>query len=167
MAASVKLTDAFADQVEGPKDHKPYVIHYDVATRGFGLRVTRAGAKSWILNYRAQNGFERRLTIGTHRDPWREAAARKETLRLKALIDQGKDPMGERHERRTAPTVKDLIERWREEHAPKLRPRNREQNELLISQWIKPELGTRRVADLRYAEIVPTSKPRTRSGCCY
>ena len=175
MAASVKLTDRFAEKAPGPPPDgkRPYIIHYDVLTRGFGLRVTRTGAKSWILNYRAQNGIERRLTIGSHRDPWREVAARKEALRLKALIDQGRDPIGERHEHRSAPTVTDLVERWRQEHAPKLRPRNRQQNEFLISQWIKPELGTRKVTDLRYADIealhrkISTKGGRNRTGTPY
>jgi integrase len=175
MAASVKLTDAIADKAEGPPHDgkRPYLIHYDTATRGFGLRITKAGAKSWILNYRGQNGVERRLTIGTHRDPWREVAARKEALRLKAMVDQGRDPQGERNTIRAAPTVNDLIVRWREEHAPKLRPRNRQQNELLIGQWIKPELGTRKVADLRYADIealhrkISTKGGRKKAGTPY
>jgi integrase len=147
------LSDGFCDIAQGPRDNKrSYLIYYDADTKGFGLRVTRAGAKSFILNYRA-DGIERRYTIGTFRDPWRVAHARREALRLKKLVDQGEDPQGNRKERRTSPTVKDLIERWRIEHKPKLRPRNREQNEALIKQWIEPELGTRRVAELRYADI--------------
>jgi integrase len=167
------LTDRFCDLAQGPSDgRRDYLIYYDPEVKGFGLRVTRNGAKSFILNYRA-DGIERRYTIGTFRDPWRVAGARKEALRLKALIDQGKDPQGEKQKARTAPTVGDLIERWRKEHAPKLRPRNRQQNELLISQWIKPELGPRRVADLRYADIealhrkISTKGGKKRTGTPY
>jgi hypothetical protein len=58
MAASIALTDAYADKAKGPPadGKRAYVIRYDVKTRGFGLRVTKAEAKSWILNYRGQNG---------------------------------------------------------------------------------------------------------------
>jgi integrase len=148
------VSDTFADQAAGPPadGRKSYVIYYDATTKGFGLRVTKAGAKSWILNYRA-GGIERRYTIGSHRDPWRAAAARKRALELKALIDMGQDPQGEKHAIRVAPTVNDLIERWRTDHAPRKRERSRVEDEKLIAQWIRPELGTRKVADLRYADV--------------
>ena len=153
MAEKQSLTDKSCDEAESPSDGKAYVILYDHDTKGFGLRVTRAGAKSFILNYRNAGGIDRRYTIGTFRDPWRVNRARKEANRLKELIDQGQDPQGEKNAVRSAPTINDLIERWREEHAPKLRPRNRQENERLVRQWIVPELGNRRVAELRYADI--------------
>jgi integrase len=148
------LDDRLADDASGPPpDVKlAYVIHWDADIKGLGLRVTRKGAKSWVLVYRAA-GTQRCLTIGTHRDPWRVAAVRKEALRLKVLIDQGRDPMGERHLSRTAPRVNDLIERWREEHAPKNRASSTRENERLIAQWIKPELGTKRVADVTFEDV--------------
>jgi hypothetical protein len=149
-----KLTDEFCDSAEGPQSGRRsgYVIHYDTAVKGFGLRVTQNCAKSFILNYRA-DGIERRYTIGTFRDPWRTAAARREAQRLKIVIDQGGDPQGEKNTVRTAPTVRDLVQRWREEHSPKNRPSTQRENEKLIRQWIFPELGTHRVADLGYADI--------------
>ena len=55
------------------------------------MRVTRAGAKSFILNYRA-GGRERRYTIGSWPE-WSTTAARTEAARLKREIDRGRDPM--------------------------------------------------------------------------
>src|SRR5215472_11136301 len=116
-----KLSDTGCDRAAGPADGKrAYVIHYDGEVKGFGLRVTRAGAKSFVLNYRF-DGVERRYTIGSFRDPWKAAEARREVKRLKKLIDQGVDPQGDRNEERAAPTVDDLIEHWRTVHAPKNR----------------------------------------------
>ena len=40
-------------------------ILYDLEIAGFGVRVTSAGAISFILNYRI-HGRERRYTIGRH-----------------------------------------------------------------------------------------------------
>jgi hypothetical protein len=153
MAEKERLTDKSCDEAESPSDGKAYVILYDHDTKGFGLRVTRAGAKSFILNYRNAGGIDRRYTIGTFRDPWRVNRARKEANRLKELIDQGHDPQGEKNAVRSAPTINDLIARWHEEHAPKKRERSRLEDERIINQWIKPELGSRRVADLRFAHI--------------
>jgi integrase len=164
----VKIDNDFADQAVGPSadDKRPYVIFYDPEIRGFGLRVTKSGAKSWILNYRAK-GVERRLTVGTFRDPWRAAAARKEALRLKALIDQGRDPMGERHQERAAPTVNDLITRWRADHATKNRPSTTRENERLIAQWIKPALGSKKVADIGFEEVEALHQKVSKQGTPY
>ncbi len=80
-------------------------------------------------------------------------AARRRALELKKQIDEGRDPQEERNTVRRAPTLNDLIERWREEHAPKKRPRSLLQDEYLLKQWLKPELGTSTVADIRSSDI--------------
>jgi integrase len=143
-----KITDEFARGVPVPPTTK---IHYDGEVKGFGLRVTKAGARSFILNYRAA-GAERRITIGSYPD-WKVSTARKEAMRLKRLVDQGFDPMGERHEERAAPTMHDLCARYLTDHAPRKREASRREDEALIRRWIKPELGTKKVADIRHADI--------------
>jgi integrase len=146
-----KLTDGFARSASAPADGKPQAIHYDDEVKGFGLRVTKGGARSFILNYRA-HGIERRLTIGSYPD-WRVAAAREEAKRLKRFVDQGRDPMRERHEERAAPTINDLVDRYLAEHAPRKREGSRREDESLIRQWIKPELSNKKVADVRHADV--------------
>lgn len=81
-------------------------IYYDSEHPGFGLRVTKAGAKAFILNYHI-NKRERRFTIGKS-PAWSAAAAREKARELRRMIDQGIDPLEERNERREAPTVGDL-----------------------------------------------------------
>ena len=60
--------------------------------RGFALRVTSGGAKSFVVDYRAQ-GRQRRFTIGSFPD-WSVQAARQSAKELKREVDQGRDPMG-------------------------------------------------------------------------
>jgi integrase len=152
MANKEKLTDSIVRGLDGPTGKKPWVISYDGEVKGFGIRITRGGARSFILNYRIR-GIERRYTIGSYPD-WKVSAAREEARRLKRLIDQGRDPMGERHEDRAAPTVNDLTERYLSEHATaKKRERSQREDRSLIQQWIKPELGNRKVADIRHLDI--------------
>jgi len=149
-----KLSDAICERAEGPPadGKRAYVILYDSEAKGFGLRTTKAGAKSFIFNYRI-GGVERRFTIGTFKKPWKVAAARAQALRLRGLVDQGIDPQGEKHEMRIAPTINDLIDHWRTVHARRNRLRTIKENERLIRQWIKPEFGARRVADVRTTAI--------------
>jgi hypothetical protein len=69
-----------------------------------------AGAKSFFVNYRV-DGREKRLTIGSFPE-WSVEAARAEAKGLRRRIDRGEDPAKERKDRREAPTVRDLAERY-------------------------------------------------------
>jgi integrase len=124
--------------------------------------VTKGGAKSFVLNYRS-NGIERRITIGSFPD-WKVPAARKEATRLKRLVDVGFDPMAERHEERAAPTMNDLCDRYLTDHAPRKREKSRIEDAALISRWIKPELGNRKVADIRHADVDALHRKITSHG---
>ena len=57
-----KLTDAIVKALPAPPSGEK--ITYDEAVKGFGIRVTAAGARSFVLNYRTRLGRERRYTIG-------------------------------------------------------------------------------------------------------
>jgi integrase len=162
MAENEKLTDRFVKSAAAPDEGRPYRIYYDHEVKGFGLRVTKAGFRAFILNYRAR-GVERRYTIGSSPD-WTVSAAREEAKRIKRFVDQGRDPMGERHEERAAPTVNDLIDRYLAEHAPRKRERSRQEDESLIRQWIRPELGNKRVADLRHVDVEKLHRKITAKG---
>jgi len=69
---------------------KQQTIFWDAKTPGLGLRVTSAGAKSYIFESRL-NGKTVRITIGDVRT-WAIGKAQAEATRLKALTDQGTDP---------------------------------------------------------------------------
>ena len=161
MTENGRLTDRFVKSAAAPEG-RTYRIYYDHEVKGFGLRVTKGGFRAFILNYRAR-GVERRYTIGSFPD-WKVSAAREEAKRMKRFVDQGRDPMGERHEERAAPTVNDLVDRYLAEHAPRKRERSRQEDESLIRQWIRPELGNKRVADLRHADIERVHRKITAYG---
>ncbi|GAB0119922.1 tyrosine-type recombinase/integrase [Acidisoma sp. 7E03] len=137
-------------------------IFYDAAERGLGLRITSAGARAYIFNYRTKGGTERRITIGTAgrwedkvwRDgAWSLKAARKRAKELRQRIDVGEDPMGDLHAERAAPTVNDLADRFEKEHLPRKRPTTVDSYKRLLRVHIRPAIGTKKVADLRHADI--------------
>jgi hypothetical protein len=101
-----------------PDPHGRNLIVPDGEIAGFGLRITRAGSRAFVLNYRIA-GRERRLTLGSRPD-WSVTAAREEAKRLKRQIDSGVDPLAAREEARKAPTITDLIERYFREHVVRL-----------------------------------------------
>jgi integrase len=160
---TVKLTPKSVAEAAGPTDGKPYILYNDSEITGLGLRVTAAAYKAFTFTYRTHSGVSRRLTIGNV-DDWPLKLAREEARRLRRLVDTGRDPMGERHEQRTAPMVRDLVERWRAEKAAALRSRTRTENESMITGWIMPALGSLKVADVKRADIQKLHRTITASG---
>lgn len=86
------------------------VLVWDTDVKGFGLRVTPAGTKSYVLNYRDGGGRDRRYTIGKHGSPWTCETARARAVEALRNLAAGVDPLAAKAERRTATTVADLVE---------------------------------------------------------
>lgn len=96
---TARLTKRSVDKVEpSTKD----IFLWDDEVRGFGLRVTPKGARSYILQYRmgGREAPTRRYTIGGHGSPWTPDLARKEAQRLLVMVRQGTDPVQANKERR-------------------------------------------------------------------
>lgn len=142
-----RLTDAVVRKLAAPE--KGNKIRYCGETPGFGCRVTAAGAKALILNYRIK-GRERRFTIGAWPD-WTVGTAREEAKRLKRDVDLGHDPLEERATDRTAPTIAELARRYREDHLPK--KRSRRDDESMLDRDVLPVLARLKVADVRHADV--------------
>src|SRR5437868_3831865 len=86
-----KLTDKLVRALPAPAMGNR--ITYDAVVAGFGCRVTAAGARAFIVNYRRKaDGVERRYTIGSYPD-WSVEGAREKAKELKRHIDGGGDPV--------------------------------------------------------------------------
>ena len=143
------ITDGIARRILPPE--RGSRILYDQTVKGFGLRVTSKGAKSWIQNYRA-NGRERRLTIGRFPD-FSATAARDRAKALKRRIADGADPMAERHAKRNAPTMNELWAQYELEHLPKKRPASQENDRWIMEKRIRPSLGKHKVESVTREEL--------------
>ncbi|EQB32262.1 hypothetical protein M529_10695 [Sphingobium ummariense RL-3] len=141
-------------------------ITYDSDVKGFGVRVTAAGARSFILNYRTRSGRERRYTIGSYPD-WKTSVARDEAASLKKRIDVGQDPMAEVEADRDAKTIADLCKRFEEEHLAKKRPATARDYRALIARHILPALKHKKVAEVEFTDIDALHRKITRSGAPY
>ncbi|WP_183440548.1 tyrosine-type recombinase/integrase [Pseudoduganella violacea] len=72
------------------EDGKQQSIFWDAKAPGLGLRVTSAGARSYIFETRL-NGKTIRITVGDVRT-WTVGKAQAEATKYKAMTDQGIDP---------------------------------------------------------------------------
>jgi hypothetical protein len=144
-----KLSDVVIRKALPPKEGQLFL--WDNEIKGFGLRITKAGAKSFILDYRVE-GRQRRITLGGYPD-WTVQAARAAAKTMKRDVDRGQDPMGDRHALREASTMADLWERYRLERLPKKAARSQSDETSMWQKIILPRLGKLRVADVKYNDL--------------
>lgn len=97
----MKLTKTTIDQLESPE--KGYRIYWDSALPGFGVRVTAAGAKSFILQKRIGTK-ETRMTIGRY-GPLTLEQARAQAKGLLGQIATGGDPVADKARQKIAATT--------------------------------------------------------------
>jgi integrase len=159
----IKLTDQLVKTL-------PAGLYWDQDERapdGFVLQVTSGGSRVFRLNYRRQSdNRERRITLGDladfQGDPGSNSRrkidpidrARAKAAELRRAIGEGRDPLGEREERRAAPTVAELAARYMKEDLPRLAPATQAMYRSLIEQRILPELGERKVAAITRDDVV-------------
>lgn len=160
---SQRLSDSIVKGLDPPASGNR--IEYDSEVKGFGCRITAAGARAFVLNYRTNSGRERRYTIGAYPD-WKTSAAREEAKRLKQQIRvNGADPVGGLETERAAPTVADLCTRYIEEHA-KLHKRLSSQvyDAAICRNFIEPALRHKKVAEVTFSDISSLHRKITRNG---
>lgn len=78
------------------------VFVWDEEMPGFGLKVTPAGTKIFLYQYRlgGRGTKTKRWTIGRFGAPWTVDQAKTEAKRLARLVDAGNDPVEEQKQRR-------------------------------------------------------------------
>jgi integrase len=144
-----RLTDNAARKALPPA--RGQTLLWDSEVKGFALRVTSGGAKAFIVDYRA-DGRQRRFTIGSYSD-WSVQAARHVAKELKREVDLGRDPMGERHSERAAPTLNDLWARYQAEHLPRKAQRAQADERSIWEKIILPRLGKLKLGAIDHAAI--------------
>ena len=152
------------------RDAKPEArtrILWDSQVKGLGMRITPAGAKSYILNYRVA-GRERRATLARASELSLKAARERAGEEL-ALIRTGKaDPLERRRETRRAPTVADGLERFFSEHAPariemgRMTARTVKDYQQQARQYVLPALGRRKIRDVTRHHLEIMVEPLTK-----
>ena len=163
-----KLTTRIVDAEPAPASGRKLL--YDTEVRGFAAAIyapsrrNKSGNRSLLLNYRI-NGVERFYTIGS-RPVWTVDAARIEAKELRRRVDRGEDVAFEKRKRRDAPTVQDLIERYRADH---LANKNLKGSRLNDAERMLAEIGdelglTHKVAEIHFGDIEAMHRRITASG---
>lgn len=106
-SAPIKLTKSKVETLPVPTD-KDQVFYWDSETKGFGLRITANGARSYVVQ-RPVNGKTRRFTLGQHGVLTCEAARKRAMAKLLEMMD-GINPQTEKkRETAQAETLRDVM----------------------------------------------------------
>jgi integrase len=129
---------------------KQYIV-FDSEVPGLGVRVTAAGVKAFVLDYRI-SGRQRRYTIGRC-DDWSTEKARLHARKLRRDIDLGQDPQQVRNDERAEPTISDLCDAFEKELLPKRRASTAKSYRSIIAQAIRPSLGKIKISSLGQRDV--------------
>jgi integrase len=126
------------------------------APRGFGVRVTAAGARAFVLNYRLR-GREHRFTIGAWPD-WSALKAVREARNLRQRVDRGENPIDDRTPSPATATVASVLDEFitRYVRNPKqpLRERTADEYESAFNRLVKPRIGKLGIYEVRRSHII-------------
>ena len=158
VSRKVKLTKRSVDAASAGE--KRYAL-LDTELSGFKLYVHPTGRKSFHLRYRVGGG--RGATI---REPKigdvgtiTVDAARSIALDWLTEVRKGGDPAADRTEKRAAPRMNDLFQRYLAEHAgPHKKASSVRQDETNIRNYLGPILGTKKVSDVARNDVAALHK---------
>jgi integrase len=126
------------------------------APRGFGVRVTAAGARAFVLNYRLR-GREHRFTIGAWPD-WSVLKAVREARNVRHRVDRGENPIEDRTPSPATASVASILDefvaRYVRNHKQPLRERTADEYESAFKRLVKPHIGKLGKYEVRRSHII-------------
>ncbi len=145
----VRLTDRFITSIIPPQ--QGCCIHRDDALKGFGVRVSTGGSKTFIVNYSTITGRRRSMSIGrcTVLSTKRARQRAREILAEAAL---GGDPARERQQLREEPTFEQLAAEYIDRHARG--KRSSAEDIHIIHKDILNALGHFRISEIGRRDII-------------
>ena len=145
----MKLTKRYIDSLECKS--KDYFV-WDDDLSGFGVRVFPTGRKQFVVQYR-HNKISRRMSLGRYGAIVPDQA-RKMAMEVLVKVNSGNDPLSERKELRSALTVRDLADRFDQEHiAVHLKLTTAKEYRRNLKLFILPALGSMRINDVTRADV--------------
>jgi integrase len=155
-----RLTKTVVEALPLPPEGSPAVTTWDRDLKGFAVRVSDRGTRSYFVHGRLPNGRQVKTTIGRH-GPVTCDQARTRAKALLGQVSSGDDPAAEKRqgrqaerERRAAPDMVALCDRYLAEHVDvHNKPRTRAENRRMVEQIIKPRIGRLKVEAVDHDDV--------------
>jgi integrase len=158
-----QINDRFIKTLTPPKD-KNQSIYWDEKLTGFGVRITKNNAISFVLRYTIE-GSERRYTIGSF-PALSSTSAREMAIKLKGDIIKGIDPLSQKEEILKAPIFEELASKYISYAKAHIKPSTLKMYNILLKNYILPTFGKIKLAkitrkDVESLHISLKAKPHT------
>ncbi|NWE28064.1 tyrosine-type recombinase/integrase [Pseudomonas gingeri] len=148
--AKIKLTKSAVDAAQPQAEA---VELRDTLVPGFLCKITPAGRKVFMLQYRTNAGERRKPALGLYGELTVEQA-RSLAQEWLAQVRRGGDPAAEKAEARQAPTVADLCKKFMEDYSKKRNKLSTQAGyQAVINRNIIPLLGRKKVQDVKRPDI--------------
>jgi integrase len=141
--------------VDAAKARKADGYVWDQELPGFGLKVTPAGRKVYLVQYRlgGRKGRTRRVTIGQHGE-LTPTAARAQAKRLLGEVAAGRDPATEHDKAKAGRSLGVVLDQFMAEHVrPKLKASTAREYERTARLYVMPRIGRRPIGELKRQDI--------------
>jgi integrase len=144
-----KLTPAFV-KAAAPPETGDRTIYWDTTQSGFGLMVTAAGHRSYVVQYRSGTQ-SRRMSL---KDGLGLAGARQEAKAIIGAVAKGGDPLADKRKAAAATgnTLRSVAELYLQREGKKLRSIGLRRR--TFERLIFPKFGSRQIESIRRKEIV-------------
>lgn len=149
-----RLTKRVVDQVRAKPTRD--VFFWDRDLKGFGLKVTTAGRKVYVFQYReagmGRRGTTKRFRIGEHGHVTADQA-REQATKLRAKVALGADPATQRRQKREAPTLAELGADFLADVDAHRKPTTAREYRRLWDKHVAPALGTHKVESVAVTDV--------------
>lgn len=156
-----RLTKRIVDSLK-PKT-KDYFV-WDAELKGFGVRVSPKGKKTFLVQYRA-SGRTRRLKVGPYGALTADEARTKAKERL-GEVAKGDNPAEAISAHRKSPTVATVGARFLEEHVEaRLKPSTKRNYYTVVNDIVKPAIGAYKITDVKRSDMAALHHIAALDGC--
>jgi integrase len=159
-----RITKSIVDAVPLPATGERTML-WDSEIKGFGLRVTSTGSRTYLLRYR-MGGREtpvRTITIGQHGSPWTPDQARRHAAELLTMVRSGRDLVSEREAERTKVEMdadvreerlfEAAVETWFEKHVLRRKLRTHKDIRGVVDRDLKRLFSGRTIDEITRKEV--------------
>lgn len=159
-----RLNKSIVDDAPLPAGGKRTMI-WDADVKGFGVRVTATGVRTYLLRYRmgGRSTPIRTITIGQHGSPWTTEQARKRAAELLTQVRSGRDLVAEREaeeeqteadaERREKRMFAVKVEEWFRKHVERNGLRSAKDIRGVIDRDLKPAFAGKTIDEITKKDV--------------